>query len=353
MKLRTIFLLSFTLIIAVNYLSAQDNASRKVLLSLQPGESIITNESCLLLSSSANQLYLVTLLDKQIFVYENSQRSGPYKSFNDIKVRNCMGHNNTECAVYVQPEQNQTQEYIGFTDEGAYVIKFNAKTFGPYKFVSNLYVSPDKTFFVAIVANEMMKFSLVTSGGIQQNLDGSVERLIISPSGKQYLLLVKENASEMSMMNMDLSNMSQEALMKMIQEQAEKQKNAGPPQTQIIGTDGKLIGKYKSDQLYQNNPAYSQSGGDTWYMVIDNGLYVNGQLIKQFDEYSNVSTCKLWLSKDGKRFALVGYDKIIFSDGKTYPPAIDFQVDNSGPKTILKWISLENEKDIVSYSKEL
>ena len=54
----------------------------------------------------------------------------------------------------------------------------------------------------------------------------------------------------------------------------------------------------------------------------------------------------------GALFQRVQLQKI-FSDGKTFSPPIKFEVDNSGPKSILKWISLENEKDIVSYSKEL
>jgi hypothetical protein len=352
---KPVFLICSSLFLAANYLSAQDNASRKVLLSLQQGESIMTNESCIQVSASADQLYLVTWMDKKLYVYENGQRKGPFASPNDVKVRNCgdHGNSNSECAVYVPSQQNQIQEYVGFTDKGEYTIKLNGKTYGPYKYVTNLNVSPDKSMFVAIIADDQMKYSLVTSGGVQQNLDGTIDRMIVSPSGKQYLVILKENAGGPSMQNIDFSKMTPEELMKMVQEQATAQEKAGEPQSIIIGTGGKQIGKYKSSLFYDNNPAYCQSGSDNWYMIIDNGLYVNGQLLKQFDSDVSLSTCKIWLSKDGKRFAIVGYDKIIFSDGKSYPAAINLQVDNSGDKTVLKWIALENEKELVSYSKEL
>jgi hypothetical protein len=351
MKGKKLFQYIIWLFLIIPAIEAQEDVTRKVLLSLQPKEYIITNESCLNISSTDDQPYLVTWQDKLLYVYENSVRKGPYKNTNEIKFRNCGEDKSAECSVFNYPEQEEMMQlYVEVTDAGAYNIKFKGQTYGPYTFVSGFHVSPDKSMFVAVAANQQMKFSLITSDGLQQNIDGTFERIIISPSGNQYLVLVKETEGiDMSA----LSKMSGEELMKYMQEQAQKQQNAGEPLTQIYGTGGKLYGKYRSSDIYPNNPAYCQTGGDNWYMVFDNALYVNGHLLKQFDDNFSVQTCKVWLSADGKRYALVGYNEIIFSDGNSYPPPIQLKVEKSAGKTILKWIALENGKDLVSYSKEL
>lgn len=348
MKLKHLFQFLLWFII-VPSIAAQDNVTKKVLLTLQPGESILTNESCLNIVSNPSELYLATWQDKLLYVYENGVRKGPFKNPNEAGIRDCGKNQSAECSVFNYPEKEMTSLYIEVTDEGANNIKFKGKTYGPYTFVSSFHISPDKSMFVAVVANEQMKFSLITSAGLQQNLAGTFERLIISPSGNDYLVLVKEGE------NIDmtaLSKMSETEIMKYMQEQAQKQQDAGEQLTQIFGTEGKLYGKYKSSDIYSNNPAYCQTGGDNWYMVLNNSLYVNGHLLKKFDDFS-VPTCRVWLSADGKRYALVGYNKIIFSDGNSYPPPIHLQVEQSGTKTILKWIALENEKNLVIYSKEL
>jgi len=342
------YLLLFTL--SVFNSVAQEDATKKALLTLQEGESIVTNESCLNFSGHNEQLYLVTWQDKQFYVYENGTRKGPYKKPDDIKFRECENDQIPECAVFNYPEENYIESFVELTDDGTYIIKFRGEKYGPYNYVYHLHVSPDKALFAAIVANAEMKFSLITSNGLEQNLTGTFERFISSPSGKQFLVLIKEGIDiDISA----LSNMSEADMIKYMQEQAQKQQDAGGSVTQIIGTEGNLYGKYVSSVISSNNPAYCQTGSDNWYMVIGNTLFVNGNMLKQFDRNTNPSTCNIWLSTDGKRFALIDYNQILFSDGKSYPPPIKLEVEQSGTKTILKWISLENETELVSYSKEL
>jgi hypothetical protein len=292
----------------------------------------------------------MTWQDKLLYSYENGVRKGPFKTPDEAKIKDCGEDLNVECSVYSRQEQTPTQQYIEITDEGAYNIIFKGKTYGPYTYVAGFHVSPDKSMFVAIAMDATMKSTLITSNDLQQNLNGTFERLIVSPTGNQYLVLVKEGAG------IDiaaLSSMSEAELMKYMQEQAQKQQEAGEPLTQIYGNEGKLYGKFQSSDIYSNNPAFCQTGGDNWYMVLNNALYVNGRLLKQFDDDIHTSTCKIWLSNDGKRFAVVGYNKILFSDGNSYPPPIHLQVEQSGNKTLLKWIALENSIDLVSYTKEL
>lgn len=344
------FIFNYFLLITLSAFNtvAQEDAIKKVLLTLQEGESIVTNESCLNFSGHNEQLYLVTWQDKQFYVYENGTRKGPYKKPEDIKFRECENAQIHECAVFNYPEENNIESFVELTDDGRYIIKFRGEKYGPYNYVYHLHVSPDKALFAAIVANAEMKFSLITSNGLEQNLTGTFERFIASPSGKQFLVLIKEGIDISA-----LPGISEADMIAYMQEQTQKQEDAGGSVTQIIGTEGNLYGKYISSVISSNNPAYCRTGDNNWYMIINNALFVNGNMLKQFSKNINASTCNIWLSPDGKRYALIDYNIILFSDGKTYPAPIKLEVEQSGTKTVLKWIALENETELVSYSKEL
>ena len=344
------FILSLTASLALG----QNAGNRKVLLSLQPGERIVTNESCIELSYSANQLYLVTQQGQNYFVYEGGQRKGPYKSMEQIKEKNC-GHNDRQgCSVY-DPDQGDNQAFITYTQAGEMAIKFNGKTYGPYKMVTAMHVPADKSWFVALTMNAEMKTTIVSSDYPPQPVDGAVDHLQASISGKQYLVPVKEGEGiDPDLMKIDFSKMSQDQLIKFMQEQEEKKKKAGPPKAYIYANGGKKFGPYPTSSISGNNPAFCKTGGGNWYMVIDNALYINGMLIKKYsyDEIS-INTCNVWLSADGKKYALTSYNKVLFSDGASFKNPIKLEAENKDGKTILKWISLENEKDLVSFSKEL
>lgn len=334
---------------------AQNPVSRKVLMSLKDGERIVTNESCIELSFSANQLYLVAQQGKDFYVYENGIRKGPYKSMDQLNTRNCGERNHNNCAVYDPDEGDNQTQYITSTETGEMAIKFNGKTYGPYKMVTEMHVSQDKSWFVALTMNLEMKSTIVSSDYPPLPLDGSASSLQVSASGKQYLASVKEgNDYDPELLKTDFSKMSQDQLLKFMQAQEEKKKKAGPPKAYVFTTGGKKFGPYPLESISPDNPAFCKTGGGNWYMVSDNTLYINGKLIKKFsyDEVS-ASTCNVWLSADGSKYAITSYRHLIFSDGSSYPSPVKLEADNKTGKTILRWISLENEKELVSYSKEL
>ena len=78
----TLFVFSFII------LSGQTQATKKVLLTLQSDETLQISESCIGLSYTANQLYVVTRKGDKLFVYENGQRKGPF-SMDAIKLKDC------------------------------------------------------------------------------------------------------------------------------------------------------------------------------------------------------------------------------------------------------------------------
>ena len=63
------------------------NTVRKVLVTLQEDETIVATESCLPLDVSGEQLFLVTRLGKQFYLYEEGQRNGPYENLENVNLK--------------------------------------------------------------------------------------------------------------------------------------------------------------------------------------------------------------------------------------------------------------------------
>jgi hypothetical protein len=347
-------LLISTSILAQNS-ATPGNLTSKIILSLQPGEKILTAESCLVLSVSNNQSYVVVSKNNQLFVYDNGQRKGPYKDVDEANIKPCDSNNqdNNSCSVYEPAGSVNNTDYLVMNDDGTYAIKLNGKTYGPYPFIKDLQVWPDKSGFVAIIMDKQMKSTLVSSDGTNLALNGETERLQVSPTGKKYVVALKETPGiDPAFLNTDFSKLSQDEIMKLAQKQADREKNAGPPKSYIYTTGGTKLGPFDTQTFYSNNPAFTRSGGDNWIMVVDNTLYINGKIIKKYED-TDLNTCRIWLSRDGKRYAIISYDKVIFSDGNSYSyPLVPSSYEKDG-KIFIKWLSLEHEKDLVLYSKEL
>ncbi len=347
---KTLFIVLFAA--GISFLNANAQVNKQILLKLQPGETIITGESCIEMTSQGNSLYVVTQQGGNIYYYEGGQRKGPFKSFNAAKIKNCSSSSNEGCAVF-EAEATDNQDFITMTDEGKMSVKFAGKTYGPYKFIKELFVSKDKSTFVAAVASDDMKFSVITPDGVVKTASGSINSISVSRNYKKFIALEKENeAITNEMMTADFANMTTEQIMKMAKDMEEKQKNAGEPKAYVYTNGGKKFGPYPVNSVSDNNPAFSKTGGDNWYMVLDNTLYINGLKVKEFtDMYP--STCNVWISADGKRWMISDYDKMLFSDGTRYNAPIKISTENKEGKTMLKWVSFENEKELISYSREL
>jgi hypothetical protein len=198
-----------------------------------------------------------------------------------------------------------------------------------------------------------MKSYLVTAEGQNTELEGNAESLHISPSGRNYVFAVKENPNlNAALLNMDFSKMTTEELMKFAREQEEKAKNAGPPKAWVYMSNGPKLGPFDAREFYFNSLTYTKTGGDNWIMRMDNTLYINGIEKRKFEDI-DLNSCKVWLSKDGKKYAVASWDKIVFYDGAVYQYPIKITGLEKDGKIIMKWVSLENEKDLVVYSGEL
>ncbi len=331
----------------------QTPVTKKILFSIQPGESIVYSESCLEMNNSGGQVYLVTQKNELFYEYVNGQRKGPFQREKFLP-KDCDGRYLNDCSAYVPEEPEIMENYMEYTDEGKFKIRFNNKSYGPFSMIYRFYISPDKSSFFATVDDDDASY-LISSNKPAKPLNGEGEYLHVSKSGKQVLAVCREKeAIQKEMENIDFANMSQEELMKLAQKIEEQQKNQGQPKAFIHTADGKTFGPFPADDMFDSNPAFCLTGGDNWYMIFDNTLYINGIKIKQFTyEEISLSTCSVWLSPDGKNYAVAGYDKIIFSDGVIGPAPVVMDYEINGGKTVLKWIALENGKDVVDCTKTL
>jgi Tol biopolymer transport system component len=237
-------------------------------------------------------------------------------------------------------------------DDGTVTVKLNNKKFGPYQFISQMHTWPDKSGFVAIVMDKEMKSRLVSSEGLNMDLNGDVEQLQFSPKSKKFVFALKErDAVDMDLMKIDFSKMTQEEMMAFAKKQEEKAKNAPERKSYVYVNGTTKFGPYNLNSFYSNNPGFIRNS-DNWIMTIGNTLYINGSKTREFTDV-DLNTCKIWLSGDAKRFVIVSYDKVVFSDGKTYNNPLEPSTTEKDGKLILKWLSLENEKDLVFYSREL
>lgn len=332
---------------------SQSTVSKKVLLSIQPGESIVTSESCIDVGYSADQLFVVTRKGDQFFIYEGGVRKGPFNS-KMVRVKNCGERHNESCSVYATEQSAASFEIISYSEQGGMTINFKGKKYGPYTMVTALQMAKDGSSFLAAVTDDG-EHRLVSSGGLSQPLPGQVSYLHMSSSGRQYLAVSQESgALEAEMANIDFSKLTQDQLVALAQKMAAQQEQAGQPKVFVFTAGGKKFGPYPASDIYESSPAFCRTGGDNWYMVSDNTLYINGVKVKQYayDQIS-FSTCDVWLTPDGKRYAIAGYDKILFSDGSSGPAPLKTDCEMKDGKVILKWISLENGKDIVACSREI
>jgi hypothetical protein len=328
--------------------------TRKVLLSLQQDEVIMYGESFLSLTLATGEISLTTKKDDKFYVYKNGVKKGPFDNLDEQADPSNADRESklTKCSIY-QPQENDEANlsYISANDDGTYTITLNNKKYGPYGMLSHLHVWPDKSGFIAITADQNMNQFLVTSEGLKVALKGDVEKIQVSPTGKKFLFAVNERqAIDMSVMNKDFSKMTQEEMLKWAKEQEQKANNAPQPMSYVLLNGTTKFGPFPLNTFYSDNPAFTKNGN--WIMVVKNALYVNGVKVKEFTDL-DVNTCQTYLSTDGKKYAVASYDKICFSDGKIYPSPIETMAVEKDGKVTLKWLSLENEKDLVLYSRDL
>jgi hypothetical protein len=81
-------------------------------------------------------------------------------------------------------------------------------------------------------------------------------------------------------------------------------------------------------------------------------LYINGIFVRDLIN-EQISPANIWLTEDGKRYVIIVYNRIEFSDGTIYKEPLKIRISVNRNKITVWWLLLENEKDIVLYSKTI
>ena len=358
MKNNLIILALFIAISPAVLLNAQvNNVIKTKLFTISAGEKPVYSECKLYLSSSGTTVSLVTNEDNgsrngNYYIYENGKKQGPIDDFKKIVQKPQDENDILISSVYVSERATNHEEMVTTNDEGKMLIKSGGKTYGPYQLVLNAFTGDDSILTSAIIMNDM-KPSLLTQSGTLVNLESIPAFINVSPSGKKVLIVsIKEYSPSSEILNKDLSKLSIAELQEFSKKVEEEKNNAPPPVGYIYFNDGKKLGPYPKDAFSPNNPAFSITAGENWMMTIDNKLYVNGTFLANLGS-DYVPTNTIWLSPDAKRYAIISYEKITFSDDSSFQYPLLVKKSKKDGKIWLNWVSLENGKDIVLYSKPL
>jgi len=339
--LRVLVVLIAVLTAAASTALAQDPV-RKVLCSLEPGETIMNAESFLTLTAEADNVILVTTKGKPdqgpYFVHRAGARKGPFKelmaameaAYGD---REIPSGNRRDCAAYSPGPAPEGAEPELAEAEGGQTLKFKGKTLGPRMMFFSHTVTPDGALVYATAAdNDKAWFE--SSDGRKASFGGTPGEFKFSPNGRNAAVLVQGSFS----MN-DMNNLAKLPPEKM----AEALKNMD--KMYLVTIDGKKYGPF--DSFGSHSFWYAKTSNDLYFRAGDQ-VFRNGSPMMKIDSFDS---CNFYPAPDGKSYALADYSNITFSDGKKFPSPLDVIAYQDKGKTVFKWIALENNKDLVVYQR--
>jgi hypothetical protein len=317
----------FILIITQMVLTGQAPAGKvqqKVLFSIGKGEKPFSNGSVLALSPIGTSVTLLTSDDEgRVYLYADGKKRGPFNDIADTRITLPEDNPDEYDPVLRRDSDPDYEKYIQYDDAGSLTLKFEGKSFGPFQFILEFYTTADKKSFSAIVMKDG-KPQIITSSGNSYVLDGQPAYSYVSSSGKKMMVtIVKENTGE----------------------------NIRPPEAFIWFQDGRKYGPYDPKKINANNPSFNKTGGENWLLTMDSKLFINGTFVRDLiNEF--ITPANIWLSEDGKRYVIIVYNRIEFSDGAVYKDPLKIRISVNRNKITVWWL-LENDKDIVLYSRTI
>jgi hypothetical protein len=349
-KLVQLFLLTLSYSLAAQ--QASPGFTRKVLFSTGIGEKPVFNESSISLSPIGNNVTVITSDEEdRIYVYENGKKRGPFKEIAGTGVKKVKDDPAEYDPVYRRESDDDYQNWASYDKDGQVTIIFQGKSYGPFQFILEFYSSNNKTAFFAIVMKEG-KPLIITSAGNSIFPDGQPGYSHISPTGRTMMVTtIRENADSVPEMTKDISKKSNLKKPDTGKDNEEKQMSRSP-KAFVYFQDGKRFGPYDPKKITQYNPAFVKTGGDNWLLTLDSKLYINGKAVRTLGN-ERISPANIWLTEDGRRYAILAYNKIEFSDGAVYNDPLKIRIMIERNIITVWWLMFENKKDIVLYSKIL
>lgn len=338
--MKKICLAIFVALVFIYYAGAQ-KANKTTLLTMQDGEQLVYGENCFNLNAGGKNAVIFTSKSAggkvQFFMYENGVKKGPYDEVKQDLIK-CNGSTYSKnCARQGNSADmdDVMEKYVAINQaDGKASIKLDGKTYGPYLAVSHLFVTADNKKFYAVVVNASnMKTEFVCSDGRVVVVNGGADGIYVSPDGNEAYLFQRGliNIEEIIRNGGDISKINMGDLEKVL----------------LLNINGKQFGPF--DKLSNSEVWYCKTNNGLIYRV-ENEIYLNGVKFTTLKETPD--PCTFWLSNDGKKNAVVNYDKIVFSDGESFPYPLEVEHVIVNGKTYLIWAALENGTNLVLYKKE-
>jgi hypothetical protein len=316
---------------------------RKLVYSLEPGEEVLQPESAIFISAAKDSVTLVLAKGKgdsgPFFVFKNGTKKGPFTKLKEVMAAAYASEDEAtgifrDCADYTPDQAQIPPDAMAVTESdesGGQTVVFKGKIFGPYLTVFDVRGTPDgsRAYFAV---NDKDKVWLMCSDGRKVQIYSAPETIKISPDGKNAVVACTGA----------LSPSEAEKLMA-----ADPDKfNAEMNKKYVYTIEGRKFGPYGMDF----KDFWYSVGNNNFFFLDGNQLYVNGTptITLRIDPFS---PCDFYPSADGRKYALCTLESLSFSDGQKYPFPLSVITFPEGGQTMLKWISLENKKDIVVYQR--
>ena len=341
----TLALITLLVIICLPAFSQGPQPVRKLIYSLEAREEILQPESAIVISATKESLTLVLSKGKgekgPFLVFQNGKKKGPFTTLKEAMAAAYPSQEDSagivrDCADYT-PDQgllppDATPSTEGDESSGQKIV-FKGKTFGPYLSVFDVKATPDgsRSYFAV---NDKDKVWLICSDGRKVFIASAPDTIKISPDGKNAIVACT-------------GSLSPSEMVKLIASQPEKY-NAEMNKKYVYTIDGKKFGPYGMDF----KDFWLSAGNNNFFFLDGNQLYMNGTptLIVKIEPFS---PCDFYPSADGKKYALFTLEDLVFSDGKKYPFPLSITPFQEGGQTMIKWVALENRKDIVVYQRAI
>jgi len=320
--------------------------TRSVIFSLEPGESIMEEESTMCLDVSAKNIVLLltkSTPDKGPYVVvKDGQRSAPIPDFKQAMAAAYGDENDApgpcrDCAVYKPGDAPETAQFDRESQgEAGETLTFQGKSFGPFALVYSSRVTPDGARGYFTASNKDKAWFGCTDGR-KVSFGGIPSEFKFSPDGRNAVVYVE-------------GNQSLDDMQKLASIPPDKQAAAFAEieKRYLYTIDGKKFGPFDKD--FSASSVWFPAGTNDFYFRDHDQVYRNGVPFLKSESFDD---CAFYPSADGKFYVFFTYENVIFSDGLKFPPALDIRTSVVNGRTVYKWISLENKKDIVVYTRTM
>jgi len=317
---------------------------RSVVLSLGTGEMVMWAESHVFLSAAKDDIILIVGKGEKgpFYAYRNGKKSGPFSGIDDamseaFEDRQELSSRGRDCAVYdPDPPPADAEPMISEGDDGGQTLEYTGKTFGPHLLIGTTTITPDGSRLY-YTATDKDKAWFGCADGRRISFKGVPSDFKFSPDGKKAAVLAEGTVTTAEME--DMGSLPPEKLDAMIKEM---------DQRFLYTIDGKKFGPFPSQ--FGRNDFWFPAGSNDLYFMLDGQIYRNGQ---PFLKSKSIDPCAFYPGPDGKSYAYIDYEKIVFSDGQKYASPLELSVFAENGKTVFKWLVLENDKDLVVCRKAM